>query len=520
MGHYGSAKTGSLCCVAARPHGSNRDSSEWSIGPNEPHWRINGSFSPPLSRRWDYRFHPEALPSGSHGVQLYGSSVSSTSKGSRSRISSDHFSNHQYSVSDGLISYFSSPSDSFHGQHWNTLAQGINNGECIPAAAMSEPRLRCMPLPVSKEVTKQPQLSKEGYLVEGTSKISHSVDSSSSHSDAGDSEQSCIIHIPSHRNFSGRYSFMSKPVYPITFGGQASDGEVHTNSKCRSRRLISTEGRTSTGWSDSNLHHSEIKSFGGFPELSSLQGFTDPASSSQRLRYRWSSGSSLDFGWDHESPDQSGRTDVENPKLSSSLYEDLKCTLCERWLFQKSPWSSHRMVRTGDMPVAGVLSCSHVYHAECLEQATPKSQKHDPPCPLCVGAFKPPSISSPTGSVSVNEQEMISTPVNKFPRFKITTDDGRPSSSGSKNYHQSDYMVDVSGRKLGMQMSPHRSKSFLSKSRLRKHFPFKGKSVKEIPAVELGSKVASSPLQVYPGNRSIDSFPIGCLGKDQYLNKW
>lgn len=520
MGHYGSAKTGSLCCVAARPHGSNRDSSEWSIGPNEPHWRINGSFSPPLSRRWDYRFHPEALPSGSHGVQLYGSSVSSTSKGSRSRISSDHFSNHQYSVSDGLISYFSSPSDSFHGQHWNTLAQGINNGECIPAAAMSEPRLRCMPLPVSKEVTKQPQLSKEGYLVEGTSKISQSVDSTSSHSDAGDSEQSCIIHIPSHRNFSGRYSFMSKPVYPITFGGQASDGEVHTNSKCRSRRLISTEGRTSTGWSDSNLHHSELKSFGGFPELSSLQGFTDPASSSQRLRYRWSSGSSLDFGWDHESPDQSGRTDVENPKLSSSLYEDLKCTLCERWLFQKSPWSSHRMVRTGDMPVAGVLSCSHVYHAECLEQATPKSQKHDPPCPLCVGAFKPPSISSPTGSVSVNEQEMISTPVNKFPRFKITTDDGRPSSSGSKNYHQSDYMVDVSGRKLGMQMSPHRSKSFLSKSRLRKHFPFKGKSVKEIPAVELGSKVASSPLQVYPGNRSIDSFPIGCLGKDQYLNKW
>lgn len=520
MGHYGRAKTGSLCCVAARPHGSNRDGSEWSIGPNEPHWRTNGSFSPPLSRRWDYRFHPEALPSGSHGVQLYGSSLSSTSKGSRSRISSDHFSNHQYSVSDGIISYISSPSDSFHGQHWNTLAQGINNGECTPATAMSEPRLGCLPLPVSKEVTKPPPLSKEGYLVEGTSKISHSVESSSSHSDAGDSEQSCIIHIPSHRNFSGRYSFMSKPVYPITFGGQASDGEVHTNSKCRSRRLISTEGRTSTGWPDSNLHHSELKSFGGFPEFNSPQGFADPASSSQRLRYRWSSGSSLDFGWDHESPDQSGRTDVENPKLSSSLYEDLKCALCERWLFQKSPWSSHRMVRTGDMPVAGVLSCSHVYHAECLEQTTPKSQKHDPPCPLCVGAFKPPSISSPTDSVSVNEQDMICTPVNKFPRFKITTDDGRPSSSGSKTYHQSDYMVDVSGRKWGVQLSPHRSKSFLSKSRLRKHFPFKGKSVKEIPAVELGSKGTSSPLQVYPGNRSIDRFPIGCLGKDQYLNKW
>jgi len=178
------------------------------------------------------------------------------------------------------------------------------------------------------------------------------------------------------------------------------------------------------------------------------------------------------------------------------------------------------MVRTGDMPVAGVLSCSHIYHAECLEQTTPKSQKHDPPCPLCVGAFKPPLLSSPTDSVSVNELEMISTPVNKFPRFKLTTDDGRPSSSGSKNYHQSDYMVDVSGRKWGVQMSPHRSKSFLSKSRLRKHFTLKGKSVKEIPAVELGPRGASSPLQVYPGNKSIDHFPVGCLGKDQYLNKW
>jgi len=177
------------------------------------------------------------------------------------------------------------------------------------------------------------------------------------------------------------------------------------------------------------------------------------------------------------------------------------------------------MVRTGDMPVAGVLSCSHVYHAECLEQTTPKSQKHDPPCPLCVGAFKPP-LSSPTDTISVNELEMISTPVNKFPRFKITTDDGRPSSSGSKNYHQSDYMVDVSGRKWGVQMSPHRSKSFLSKSRLRKHFQFKGKSTKEIPAVELGSRGTSSPLQVYSGNRSRNHFPIGCSVKDQYLNKW
>lgn len=97
------------------------------LAPMSPTGEQMGVSHPPLSRRWDYRFHPEALPSGSHGLQLYGSSLSSTSKGSRSRISSDHFSNHQYSVSDGIVSYLSSPSDSFHGQHWNAFAQGISN---------------------------------------------------------------------------------------------------------------------------------------------------------------------------------------------------------------------------------------------------------------------------------------------------------------------------------------------------------------------------------------------------------
>ncbi|CAI9761799.1 unnamed protein product [Fraxinus pennsylvanica] len=36
------------------------------------------------------------------------------------------------------------------------------------------------------------------------------------------------------------------------------------------------------------------------------------------------------------------------------------------------------------MPVTGIVLCSHAFHAECLDQITPKACKNDPPCPICV----------------------------------------------------------------------------------------------------------------------------------------
>jgi len=67
----------------------------------------------------------------------------------------------------------------------------------------------------------------------------------------------------------------------------------------------------------------------------------------------------------------------------NNVMQKTRCDLCERLVTKRSPWGSCRIVRTGDLPVAGVLPCSHVYHAECLERTTPKGQKHDPPCPVC-----------------------------------------------------------------------------------------------------------------------------------------
>lgn len=75
---------------------------------------------------------------------------------------------------------------------------------------------------------------------------------------------------------------------------------------------------------------------------------------------------------------------------------DQKCGICLKLLHQKSPWCSHRIVRSNDMPVAGVLPCSHVFHADCLEHVTPKTQMHEPPCPLCLkGLESASSFSEP-----------------------------------------------------------------------------------------------------------------------------
>ncbi|KAJ0253385.1 RING/U-box superfamily protein [Hirschfeldia incana] len=71
----------------------------------------------------------------------------------------------------------------------------------------------------------------------------------------------------------------------------------------------------------------------------------------------------------------------KSQRVASSTF---KCGLCNRNISQKSPWGSRSMMRNRDMPVTGVLPCQHVFHAECLDQSTPKTHGNDPPCPVCI----------------------------------------------------------------------------------------------------------------------------------------
>lgn len=316
------AKTGSLCCVAARPHESNAASREWSMGPQEPYWQTNTSFSPPPSR-WDFRFQSDGLSYGSHdGILLYGSSTSSNSKDSRSWMRGNHLSSHQYSVSDGARPYFSSPSDMSLAPQWTPpTIQGIDIDDYETTRRD----------PVAEPFSFAPTM-------EGTTSANpDSISSSSFRSDGSEYyDLTSKSQSFSHRNISNRRSFMSKPIHPLYFPMQ------QTPTREASETLTT-----------------------GFPELDNEAG------TPQRDAHRWSSASSS----------------VELTDVSESLESEhlgFKCVLCERYLSQKSPWSSRRIVKSSDMPVTGVLSCHHVFHAECLEQTTTKPCKNDPPCPLCV----------------------------------------------------------------------------------------------------------------------------------------
>ncbi|KAL4569512.1 hypothetical protein LXL04_025151 [Taraxacum kok-saghyz] len=257
------------------------------MGPHEPYWRTNTSFSPPPPR-WDFRFHSDAQSFGSQeGSQLYASSTSSNSR-------TNYLPNHRHSVSDGIGAFFSTPSsDLSPNQQWTPPSiQEINPHEYANSSTS-------VLVPLSFTLTSQ------GFSVPNENRASIS-----SNSDISDYE-TLSKSLTSHHNFTSRGCFMSKPVHPI-----------ETNS--------------------SGIHDSDA---------------------------------SCDFEY----------SDVSEPIESESVNRSSgdKCGICERFLSQRSPWSSRRIIRSGDFPVTGVLSCRHVFHAECLDQTTPKTHKGDPCCPVC-----------------------------------------------------------------------------------------------------------------------------------------
>ncbi|XP_049405380.1 uncharacterized protein LOC125868851 [Solanum stenotomum] len=419
------AKTGSLCCVAARPHGSNAASGEWSMGPHEPYWRTNSSFSPAPSR-WDFRFQPETLSFGSNdGVQLYGSSASSNSRDSRSWVRGNQLANHQYLITDGVGAYCSSPSDISPAQQWTPPAiQEINIDD------FGTSRRDAITRPFSFSPT-----------MEGASIARDGRGSTSSRSDSSDCDSITKSH-SSYRSFPSRRFFMSKPIHPLSFP---------TETTPRREAIDSLSA--------------------GFLEFD--------ASTSQRDKHRLSSASgSLDLTEASESFQSDFLSKPCNPS------DGFRCGLCERFLSQRSPWSSRRIVRSGDMPVAGVLSCRHVFHAECLEQATPKSCKSDPPCPICA---KLEEDSSP-------EQRVFS---KFFPRLKTFSEEGPSKPWGCA--HSGDCVEGaLHGPSRGTMLS-------LNKNQIRKNLSLKGNSGKEFPGKLRKTNTFSSQLFI----GSVDHAMVG-----------
>ncbi|KAA8522961.1 hypothetical protein F0562_009384 [Nyssa sinensis] len=62
----------------------------------------------------------------------------------------------------------------------------------------------------------------------------------------------------------------------------------------------------------------------------------------------------------------------------------IECGICQKPLRRK-PYILGNTLSSSDLSVIAVLVCGHVYHADCLEQRTSHDDRHDPPCPSCVG---------------------------------------------------------------------------------------------------------------------------------------
>ncbi|KAL6562509.1 hypothetical protein OROGR_003516 [Orobanche gracilis] len=294
----------------------------------------------------DFPFRTESLSFDSHdGIHLYGSSTSSNSRGSRSWVRGDNNpGNHQFLVSNGIGPYFTSPVDISPAQQWIPPAvQEISTDEYGTSSRVFSIRMvtqewrKILPFDVIKvqfesviwlRCSFEASIFLTDYggaplkrgICKEMSVARNNRGSTSSQSDSSCDYESMIRSHPSHRN---RSCFMPKAIQPLSFPSQTT--------QAREFDPITTQrdGHDSSGSPD----------FVEAPELS-----------------------------DYDLP-------------TSNCF---RCSICERFLSQRSPWGPRRIIKNGDMPVSGVLACRHVFHAECLDQTTLKARKNDPPCPVCV----------------------------------------------------------------------------------------------------------------------------------------
>ncbi|KAJ8767195.1 hypothetical protein K2173_013592 [Erythroxylum novogranatense] len=150
--------------------------------------------------------------------------------------------------------------------------------------------------------------------------------------------------------------------------GQASDMQI-PRLKTSNSFSVADGKPTTASWSND----STWGSYGRSSDSWSMNAFTELMATSHRERWSFDNES---LGFNHEECTSSCRS-------SASPSVDLQaCGVCLRLLTETSLWSSQKLV-TCELSVVSVLTCGHVYHAECLETFTPELDKYDPACPVC-----------------------------------------------------------------------------------------------------------------------------------------
>ncbi|XP_047972671.1 uncharacterized protein LOC125215325 [Salvia hispanica] len=162
-------------------------------------------------------------------------------------------------------------------------------------------------------------------------------------------------------------------------------------------------------------------------------------------RERWS----FDSEYSHFSVDKLATS-------SGSPPADLQtCGVCAKLLTMRSSWewASQKIVSSNELAVVSILTCGHVYHAECLEHMTPEINKYDPACPVCTYGEKQ--------AVKMSEKAL-----------KAELDLKHRKRRSKKHADGSDWRAEAKGSKMGSSII-NKSSPFL-----KRHLSFGSKSGK------------------------------------------
>ncbi|XP_073385031.1 uncharacterized protein [Physcomitrium patens] len=415
-------KTGSLCCVAARPHGSSDNGHNWSSLGDKPRWHTNEGYVPPLSSSHLDQLHGEDyVGTSSRTFSVHRRSLSLSGRGSRSwrRVDGSRLYNHYRTPSGSL--YGGSPNNFI----WNPLASSSHR---IADSTTAESEIVASPLTSAHS-------SKAEHILTRPPAISIKSESTSS-SFLNVTKAPPAPHLESGLPSSshGNDSALSKPSFLVPGNPSRREHYEGRFPPTGPGQVPSLDGRFSFHRSNS----SRSSSAGGSSDWSSFNGFMEAGSDARQEWLRVSNATSpSDYHWGTNRSEEydrgSGQMCMEKITARSSQSTPSSpcpenCGVCSRGLTQRSPWASSRFMGFHECNVVGVLVCGHTYHTECLEQITPDSSRQDPACPRCSSgkvASKQPIVSMPTlksGTVRGSSFMSRPSPRNKLSRIGVLDD--------------------------------------------------------------------------------------------------
>ena len=237
---------------------------------------------------------------------------------------------------------------------------------------------------------------------------------------------------------------------------QVSDSQI-PGFKSPDSYSVSEERPVLPSWSNESARGSR----GGSSDGWSMHAFSGLMASSNRDRWSFDSES---FGFNREKLTRS------SSRISTSPSVDLQtCGVCSKLLTEKSSWSGQKIIANNELSVVAVLTCGHVYHAECLETMTSEINKYDPACPVCTFGEK----QTLKLSEKALKAEMDFKARNKRSRNRVVDSDLDGDSFVLERLKSS--------QGKGPKMSSSSSmRSSLGKPFLRRHFSFGSKGSKTL----------------------------------------